>query len=125
MKRARVAMVLLGVGGLLARGRFEGAGGEWVHSYGGNVAVSWAVFFVCAAAEWGGRWGRWVAAGVALAAVELFEATDGFGVMANTYDGWDFVANAVGVGLAAGADGVVAGIAARWAGRFSGTGGAR
>ena len=32
--------------------------------------------------------------------VEAFEATNGFGVMANTYDAVDFVANAAGVGVA-------------------------
>jgi hypothetical protein len=32
--------------------------------------------------------------------VGLFEATDGFGVMANTFDPIDFAANAAGVGLA-------------------------
>ena len=35
-----------------------------------------------------------------MALVELFEAFDGFGVMTNTYDPFDFVANALGVGLA-------------------------
>jgi hypothetical protein len=41
-----------------------------------------------------------VAAGLALALVELFEAFNGFGVMTNTYDPFDFVANTLGVGLA-------------------------
>jgi hypothetical protein len=40
------------------------------------------------------------AAGLALTVVELFEAFDGFGVMTNMYDPFDFFANALGVGLA-------------------------
>jgi hypothetical protein len=43
---------------------------------------------------------RLLAASLTLLAVELFEVTDGLGVMANTYDPIDFVANAAGVGLA-------------------------
>ena len=45
-------------------------------------------------------------AGLALAAVWGFEATDGFWVMSNVYDPWDFVADAVGVGVALGVDGI-------------------
>lgn len=37
----------------------------------------------------------------ALLATELFEATDGFGVMSNAYDPADYIANAAGVALAA------------------------
>jgi hypothetical protein len=47
------------------------------------------------------------AAGLSLAVVELFEAFDGFGVMTNTYDPFDFVANTVGVALAVGVDSIL------------------
>jgi hypothetical protein len=50
------------------------------------------------------RFNRLIVAGLALLVVELFEATNGFGVMTNTYDPLDFLANAVGVALAVGAD---------------------
>ena len=43
---------------------------------------------------------RLIAASLTLLAVEIFEATNGFGVMENVYDPADFVANAAGVGLA-------------------------
>lgn len=46
-------------------------------------------------------------AGMALLVAELFEATNGFGVMTNVYDPFDFAANAVGVGLALGLDALV------------------
>jgi hypothetical protein len=39
-----------------------------------------------------------VTVGIALLVVELFEATNGFGVMTNVYDPADFVVNAVGAG---------------------------
>ena len=37
---------------------------------------------------------------IALLVVELFELTDGFGIMTNVYDRFDLLANAAGVGLA-------------------------
>ncbi len=72
---------------------------EIVRSYGGNVAVSFAVYFL-ARLPLHPRFGRLVAAGLGLAAVELFEATDGFKVMSNVYDPFDYLANAVGIALA-------------------------
>ena len=50
------------------------------------------------------RLNRLIVAVIALLVVELFEATNGFGVMANTYDPFDFLANAIGVALAIGVD---------------------
>lgn len=41
---------------------------------------------------------------IALLIVELFEATNGFGVMTNTYDRFDFLANALGVALGVAVD---------------------
>lgn len=41
---------------------------------------------------------------LALTCVESFEAFDGFGLMANTYDPIDLLANAIGVGCALGLD---------------------
>jgi hypothetical protein len=52
-----------------------------------------------------------VTTGLALLVVQLFEATDGFGVMGNVYDRVDFVANTVGVGLALVVDLLTRGIA--------------
>ena len=50
-----------------------------------------------------GRGSR-AAAVFALLAAELFEATDGFGVMSNVYDPGDYVANAAGVLVAVAVD---------------------
>jgi len=95
-----VFFVLLGVAGLMLKKHYSGPFAETVYSYGGNVAVSLAVYFLVGIRAAGWRYRRLVTAGIALLVVELFEATDGFGVMANVYDPADFVANAVGVGLA-------------------------
>lgn len=84
-RRARdVLFVLLGVGGLVLKGRYSGPVDELVQSYGGNVAVA-----------------------LALMVVQLFEVLDGFGIMKNVYDRFDLAANTAGIGLAIGLDGVV------------------
>jgi hypothetical protein len=54
-----------------------------------------------------------LAAGLALAVVELFEALNGFGLMTNVYDQTDFAANAVGIALALAVDTVASGISSR------------
>ena len=95
-----VSFVLLGVAALVLKRHYSGPYVEIIHSYSGNVSASFAVYFVVRLLTSGWRYGRLVTAGIALLVVELFEATNGFGVMTNVYDPVDFVANAVGVGLA-------------------------
>ena len=107
-KARNVALALLGSLGLLVKHRLAGVGGTLVHDYAGNVAGSFAAFFVLRIAPLPGRFGIVLAAVLALAAAELFEATNGFGFMSNTYDPGDYVANVVGVGLALGVEGVFA-----------------
>ncbi len=104
----RIALVLLGVAGLLAKRHYVGPLQDLVFSYGGNVAVSFAVYFLARASSPGARLGPAWAAGAALLAVEAFEITDGFGVMSNTYDPLDLVANAAGVAAAWALDRLVA-----------------
>lgn len=99
-----VALVLLGVAGLLLRDRYSGPGQELVHSYGGNIAVSFAVYFIFANPCSRLKYRRALPALLALVTVELFEATDGFHVMSNVYDPADFLANGIGVLLAILAD---------------------
>jgi len=95
-----VFFVLLGVTALVLKKHYSGPFVETVYSYGGNVSASFAVYFIIGISSFGRRFGKLVTAGFALLIVELFEATNGFGVMTNMYDRFDFVANAVGVGLA-------------------------
>jgi peptidoglycan/LPS O-acetylase OafA/YrhL len=98
------AFVLLGVGGLLLKGIYAGPLEAAVHSWAGNVSVSFAVYFLGLIALGRRRHARLFAALLALAAVTAFEATDGFGVMTNVYDPLDYLANAVGIGLAIAVD---------------------
>ena len=99
-KTRNVVFALLGVIGLVLRGRYFGPHMELVHSYGGNIAVSFAVYFILTHVPFRLRFRRLVTAGLGLAVVDVFEAMDGFKVMSNTYDPLDYVANAVGIGLA-------------------------
>lgn len=94
-----VVMVLVGVIALLIKSWFRGSIGSLTHAYLGNVAASFAVFFVVAIAADRKLNRIWMAA-IALAIVEAFELTDGFGVMTNVYDPFDYLANALGVVLA-------------------------
>lgn len=100
-KVRNVGFTLTGAAALVAKGRYRGPFQDFVRSYGGNFVVSFAVYFLLANLPFPRRWSKAAAAGGALAAVSLFEATNGFGVMANTYDPWDYAANAAGIALAA------------------------
>ena len=95
-----VIFVLLGVVILVLKPYYKGPFVEIFYSYGGNFAVSFAVYFLAIIAVSRRRFGRLTAAAMALLAVEAFEATNGFGVMSNVYDPIDFLANAIGIGFA-------------------------
>lgn len=95
-----MALVMLGVAALVLKRHYAGPFQDAVLSYGGNVAASFAVYFILAHLFTAMRFGALLTAGLALLVVEVFEATDGFGVMSNVYDPTDFAANVVGVGLA-------------------------
>lgn len=99
LRTQNVVMVLVGVTALLIKSWFRDSIGSLAHAYLGNVAASFAVFFVVAIAAAPKLHRIWVAA-IALAIVEAFELTDGFGVMTNVYDPFDYLANALGVALA-------------------------
>jgi len=96
-------MILAGVAGLLIKRWVSGSLNELAYSYLGNMAVSFAVYFysyflVSIFAR--GRMNRVTIAVIALVVVEGFELTNGFGIMTNVYDSFDYVANALGVALA-------------------------
>ncbi len=94
-----VAMVLVGVAVLLIKSWFRESIGNLANAYLGNVSASFAVFFVIAIAATPKLHRIWIAA-IALAIVEAFELTDGFGVMTNVYDPFDYLANILGIALA-------------------------
>ena len=97
--RARYTLlVLIGVAGLLLKRWFSDSLSDLAVSYFGNLSASFAVYYIARLAALG-RLNRALCAIIALLIVELFEATNGFGVMTNVYDHLDYVANALGVGL--------------------------
>lgn len=108
-----IVLALLGAAVLVLVPAYDGPFREVVGSYGGNVAVSFALYFAARNAADRFERPRLLAAAATLLAVELFEATDGFGIMANTFDPVDFVANAAGVGLAVVVDALTAPIVVR------------
>lgn len=104
VKRLYVFLALLGVAGLVLKPGYRGPYEAGVYAHGGNVAVSFALYFVAAIGASRFGFGRLAAATCTLVAVQAFEAVDGFGIMANVFDPVDFVANAAGVALAVAVD---------------------
>lgn len=99
-KMRNIVFIMIGVAVLVFKRHYSGPFQPIVYAYAGNVAVSFAVYFNALNAPVKVRYKQLWAAGLALAAVELFEVFDGFGIMSNVYDTFDLVANGVGVILA-------------------------
>ncbi len=104
LKTRNLLFIFLGVAGLLAKPHYSGPGADLVYSYLGNFSVSFAVYFNARLIPWPPRREVVLSAGSALAVVEAFELTNGFGVMSNVYDPVDLLANAAGIGLAVAID---------------------
>ena len=96
--------ILLGVFVLLFKRSYAGPCAELIYRHGSNFSVSFAVYFIAQLGFHTLPYPRLLSAAGALSAVELFELTNGFGVMSNTYDPWDYLANALGIGIALGID---------------------
>jgi hypothetical protein len=94
-----VLFVLLGVGGLVLKGQYSGPADALVHSYGGNIAASFAVYFLARRVTARSKLPRASAAALAFTVVQLFEVLDGFGLMTNVYDRLDLAANTAGIAL--------------------------
>lgn len=103
-KARNVLFVLVGIAGLLLKRHYAGPFQELVYSYAGNFCVSFAVYFIIGFAIYPSGLKRLLTAVLALGVVEAFEAFNGFGIMSNTYDVLDFLANAAGIALAWGVD---------------------
>ncbi|MCZ7652964.1 MAG: hypothetical protein M5U13_18045 [Thermoanaerobaculia bacterium] len=95
-----VGLAVLGATALAFKHAYRGPFAGAVLAWGGNVAAAFALYFAAIHATARCRHPRLAAAAATLLAVEAFELTNGFGVMANVYDPLDLVANAAGVGLA-------------------------
>ena len=99
-KCRNVLFVLLGIAVLVLKPMYSGPYDEIVYAYAGNVSVSFAVYFLFTNLEFPQKYKGALAAICAFLVVELFEAFDGFGVMSNTYDPIDYLANGIGIALA-------------------------
>jgi len=99
LRKRNILMVLIGVSGLLLKSWFSDSISELTYCYLGNLSVSFAVYFLVSLGA-DGRLNQVTCVSIALLVVEGFELTDGFGIMANVYDPFDYLANALGVSLA-------------------------
>jgi len=93
-------LAVLGAALLVMKGHYHGPAEALVWAHGGNYVVSFSLYFAAISATWKYPRNWLLAAVLTLLAVELFEALDGFGFMANVYDHWDYLANAAGVATA-------------------------
>ena len=99
-----MVMAVLGAAALVLKPVYHGPLEGVVYSYAGNFSVSFALYFGAVNATARYQRPRLMAALAVLVAVEAFELTNGFGVMANVFDPLDLVANALGVAFAVAVD---------------------
>ena len=103
-KVCNVLFVLLGVLVLLLKHSYNGPALEIVKSYSGNLSISFAVYFLLCFSSDHWKQNKFITAIISLIIVELFEITNGFGIMTNTYDIIDLFANLIGIILALAVD---------------------
>ena len=104
-KRIRnLVFILFGVLVLVFKRYYSGPFEELVNAYGSNISVSFAIYFIILIGLEVLPQTRLLAVSGSLLAVELFELTNGFGILSNTYDPMDYIANALGITLALVAD---------------------
>jgi len=99
-KVRNVLFILLGVLVLLLKQSYNGPDHEVVQSYSGNLSISFAVYFIICFSSDHWKQNKLITAIISLTIVELFELTNGFGIMTNTYDTTDLFANLIGIILA-------------------------
>lgn len=99
-KFRNVLFILLGALVLVLKHNYNGPYLEIVKSYSGNLSVSFAIYYIVgfSSKNWGKN--KFITAAIALIIVELFEITNGFGIMTNVFDTIDLLANLTGIILA-------------------------
>jgi len=100
IKFRNTIFILTGAAGLLFKRYYTGAYPEFVHSYLGNFSVSFAVYFLVSIYVEKFNIKKYQIAIAALCVVDLFEITNGFGIMGNVFDPFDFAANLAGILIA-------------------------
>lgn len=96
-KFRNVLFVLLGILVLLLKQSYNGPGQEIVNSYSGNLSISFAVYFLICFNSNHWKKNKFITFIISLIIVELFEITNGFGIMKNVFDIIDLIANLIGV----------------------------
>jgi hypothetical protein len=99
-KFRNVLFILLGALVLVLKHNYNGPYLEIVKSYSGNLSVSFAVYFIIHFSSNNWKKNKFITATIALIIVELFEITNGFGIMTNVFDTIDLFANLIGIILA-------------------------
>lgn len=99
-KIRNVLFILLGVMVLVLKHNYNGHYFEIVKSYSGNISVSFAIYFLISLNSHYWKRKKLITGAIALIIVELFEITNGFGVMKNVFDTFDLFANLIGIILA-------------------------
>lgn len=99
-KFRNVSFILIGVALLILKQKYNGPSLEIVQSYLGNYSISFAVYFIVQFNDYIWKTNKIITAFIALIVVNLFELTNGFGVMTNVYDTIDLIINCAGVLLA-------------------------
>ena len=107
-KVRNVLFILFGVLVLLLKQIYNGPALEIVKSYSGNLSISFAVYFLLYFSSDHWKQNKFITAFISLIIVELFEITNGFGIMTNTYDIIDLFANLIGIILALAVDQLLA-----------------
>jgi hypothetical protein len=96
-KIRNIIFILLGVLMLLIKPHYNGPFTDIVKSYLDNFSISFAVYFIVQFNDYLWKSNKLITAIAALAVVNLFELTNGFGVMTNVYDEMDLLANLLGI----------------------------
>jgi len=96
-KVRNVLFILLGVLVLLLKQSYNGPDQEIVKSYSGNLSISFAVYFIICFSSDHWKQNKLITAIISLMIVELFEITNGFGIMKNVFDIFDLFVNLIGV----------------------------
>lgn len=99
-KIRNVSFILLGVILLVLKQKYNGPNSEIIKSYLGNFSVSFAVYFIIQFNDNLWKTNKVITALIAIVVVNLFEITNGFGVMTNVYDKIDLLINLAGVLIA-------------------------
>ena len=96
-KARNVLFILIGISVLLLKQVYNGPGLEIVKSYSGNLSISFAVYFLICFSSDHWKQNKLITAIISLTIVELFEITNGFGIMKNVFDIFDLFVNLIGI----------------------------